>query len=49
MEVEYQTTPPYDDTILEPPQEEPLISLHDLSSLSAPQTLKLIGYIKTNR
>jgi hypothetical protein len=26
-----------------------LISLHDLSSLSTPQTLKLIRYIKKNR
>jgi hypothetical protein len=33
---------------IEPPfsHEEPLISLHALSSISTPQTLKLVGYIK---
>jgi hypothetical protein len=34
-------TPPSD-----PPEVEPLISLNALTSFSAPQTLKLIGYIK---
>jgi hypothetical protein len=34
-------TPPSD-----PPEVEPLISLHALTGFSAPQTLKLIGYIK---
>jgi hypothetical protein len=32
---------PYD-----PPEFEPLILLHALTSFSTPQTLKLIGYIK---
>ena len=31
---------------LEVNQEEPLVSLHDLSSISSPQTLELQGYIK---
>jgi hypothetical protein len=31
---------------VEPPEVEPLISLHALTGFSAPQTLKLIGYIK---
>jgi hypothetical protein len=30
----------------DPPAEEPIISLNALTSFSAPQTLKLIGYIK---
>ena len=30
----------------DPPEEEPIISLNALTSFSAPQTLKLIGYIK---
>jgi hypothetical protein len=30
----------------DPPEVDPLISLHALTSFSAPQTLKLIGYIK---
>jgi hypothetical protein len=30
----------------DPPEVEPIISLNDLTSFSAPQTLKLIGYIK---
>jgi hypothetical protein len=30
----------------DPPEFDPLISLHALTSFSAPQTLKLIGYIK---
>jgi hypothetical protein len=30
----------------DPPEVEPLISLHALTGFSAPQTLKLIGYIK---
>jgi hypothetical protein len=34
-------TPP-----LDPPEVEPIISLNDLTSFFAPQTLKLIGYIK---
>jgi hypothetical protein len=34
-------TPPSD-----PPEVEPIISLNSLTSFSAPQTLKLIGYIK---
>jgi hypothetical protein len=34
-------TPPSD-----PPKVEPIISLNALTSFSAPQTLKLIGYIK---
>jgi hypothetical protein len=34
-------TPPSD-----PPEVEPVISLNDLTSFSAPQTLKLISYIK---
>jgi hypothetical protein len=34
-------TPP-----LDPPKVEPVISLNVLTSFSAPQTLKLIGYIK---
>jgi hypothetical protein len=34
-------TPPSD-----PPEVEPVISLNSLTSFSAPQTLKLIGYIK---
>jgi hypothetical protein len=34
-------TPPSD-----PPKVEPIISLNDLTGFSAPQTLKLIGYIK---
>jgi hypothetical protein len=35
------TTPPSD-----PPEVEPVISLNALTGFSAPQTLKLIGYIK---
>ena len=31
---------------LEVNQEEPLVSLHALSSISSPQTLELQGYIK---
>jgi hypothetical protein len=40
--------PPRDDTTLptDPLEVEPLISLHALTGFSAPQTLKLIGYIK---
>jgi hypothetical protein len=34
-------TPPSD-----PPEVEPVISLNSLTGFSAPQTLKLIGYIK---
>jgi hypothetical protein len=34
-------TPPSD-----PPEVEPIISLNALTGFSAPQTLKLIGYIK---
>jgi hypothetical protein len=30
----------------DPPEVEPLISLNALTGISAPQTLKLIGYIK---
>jgi hypothetical protein len=30
----------------DPPEVEPLISLHALTGFYAPQTLKLIGYIK---
>jgi hypothetical protein len=30
----------------DPPEVEPIISLNALTSFSAPQTLKLIGYIK---
>jgi hypothetical protein len=30
----------------DPPKEEPIISLNALTSFSAPQNLKLIGYIK---
>jgi hypothetical protein len=30
----------------DPPEVEPIISLNDLTGFSAPQTLKLIGYIK---
>jgi hypothetical protein len=30
----------------DPPTEEPIISLNALTGFSAPQTLKLIGYIK---
>jgi hypothetical protein len=30
----------------DPPKFEPLISLNSLTSISTPQTLKLIGYIK---
>jgi hypothetical protein len=35
-----------DESPLQAPCEEPQISLHALSSFLAPQTLKLIGYIK---
>jgi hypothetical protein len=40
--------PPTDDTTppTDPPEVEPLISLHALTGFSTPQTLKLIGYIK---
>jgi hypothetical protein len=40
--------PPIVDTTLpaNPPEVEPLISLHALISFPTPQTLKLIGYIK---
>jgi hypothetical protein len=39
--------PPSDLTPLsDPPKVEPMISLNALTGLSAPQTLKLIGYIK---
>jgi len=31
---------------IDPPEFDPLISLHALTSFSTPQTLKLIGYIK---
>jgi hypothetical protein len=37
-------TPP-----LDPPEVEPVISLNALTGFSAPQTLKLIGYIKHRR
>jgi hypothetical protein len=37
-------TPPSD-----PPEVEPVISLNALTGFSAPQTLKLIGYIKHRR
>jgi hypothetical protein len=37
-------TPPPD-----PPEVEPVISLNELTSFSAPQTLKLIGYLKTQK
>jgi hypothetical protein len=33
-------------TDITPPEVEPVISLNDLTGFSAPQTLKLIGYIK---
>jgi hypothetical protein len=37
-------TPPSD-----PPEVEPVISLNSLTGFSAPQTLKLIGYIKNRK
>ena len=37
-------TPPFD-----PPEVESMISLNDLTILSSPQTLKLIGYIKNRK
>jgi hypothetical protein len=39
--------PPTDDPTLlaNPPEVEPLISLHALGGFSSPQTIKLIGYI----
>jgi hypothetical protein len=37
----FEINPPSD-----PPEVEPMISLNDLTGVSAPQTLKLIGYIK---
>lgn len=52
-------TPQFDDVDHTPPmqnkvepevhQEEPIISLHALSSILAPQTLKLWGYIKHHK
>jgi hypothetical protein len=38
---EYDPTPPYD-----PPEVEPLISMHTLVGFCIPQTLKLTSYIK---
>jgi hypothetical protein len=44
------TTPPtQEETTLQAPCEEPQISLHALSIFFAPQTLKLIGYIKNHK
>jgi hypothetical protein len=43
-------TPPMDEeNTLQAPCEEPQISLHALSGFLAPQTLKLIGYIKHHK
>jgi hypothetical protein len=33
-------------SLVDPPEVEPMISLHVVTSFSAPQTLKIIGYIK---
>jgi hypothetical protein len=42
--------PPSDLTPLSgPPKVEPMISLNALTGFSAPQTLKLIGYIKNRK
>jgi hypothetical protein len=42
--------PPSDLTPLsDPPEVEPVISLNALTGFSAPQTLKLIGYIKNRK
>jgi len=43
-----KSLPRNDDTIptFDPPKVEPLISLHSLTGLSAPQTLNLLSYIK---
>jgi hypothetical protein len=44
------TTPPMEEeTTLQAPCKEPQISLHALSGFLAPQTLKLIGYIKHHK
>jgi len=46
LEVEDKTPPPQDDHISKPAQEEPLISLHALSSPQTLYTMNLIGYIQ---
>jgi hypothetical protein len=44
--VEYPSLPDATQEPVDPPKVDPLISLHALTGFSAPQTLKLIGYIK---
>ena len=46
LQIEDTNTPTQGDIKLNFPHEEPLISLHALSGISTPQTLKLVGYIK---
>jgi hypothetical protein len=54
IQEEYVDNPPMPESpeipdihpLSDPPEEEPIISLNALSGFSAPQTLKLIGYIK---
>jgi hypothetical protein len=43
------TSSPHKETTQKPPCEEPRISIHALLGIIAPEILKLIGYIKTQK